>query len=276
MILEISEFNQDSFIQAILKDGYCLVKNVLDHEMINRLKDQSLEAINSEAAFHGTTKYKHYGIVQSCPMYGGAFLDVLENKNLMNPFDSIIGEGSIIWSYITTCMPPNGDNFSSRIHVDRPWLFENHCECLAGLILLDDFTQQNGGTWLLPGSHNNFEPPSEEFFYKNAIQIEAPAGSVLYFNLRLWHAGGKNQTDKWRHALAIGVVRPYIKQKFDLPNMLKYYGIDDSNLSDYVKLKLGFFSIAPKSLEEFYGVNATRTYTQESEWSVAERLGRRI
>lgn len=137
--------------------------------------------------------------------------------------------------------------------------------------MLDDFTKENGATYFLPRSQYTTEKPEDAWFYKNAIQIEAPAGSVFYFNLRLWHSGGFNRTDKWRHALALGVVRPYLKQRYDLPKMLERNHTDISHISDYAKQKLGYFAIPPSSLDEFYGKTNERTYKELSEWEIVER-----
>lgn len=272
MHIHLSDYTDELFYNAIIENGYCVIENVLDAKTIERIKEHTRKSIEKETTYVGTKDYLHFGALQACPMYGGIFLDILDNYNLIRPYDVVLQEGAIIWAYVSSAMPPNKGNFSSRIHTDRPWFFKDHCECLAGLILLDDFTAKNGATWVLPKSHNIKDQPSEEYFYENAVQIIAPAGSVLYFNARLWHAGGENKTEEWRYAIAIGMTRPYIKQKFDFPKMIEYYNINTSALSDNIKQRLGFHSVSPKNLDEFYGDENSRTYTQKSEWSVAENF----
>ena len=39
-------------------------------------------------------------------------------------------------------------------------------------------------------NHHSQNTPTEEFFNKNCITLEEEAGSVFYFNARLWHRGG--------------------------------------------------------------------------------------
>jgi ectoine hydroxylase-related dioxygenase (phytanoyl-CoA dioxygenase family) len=68
---------------------------------------------------------------------------------------------------------------------------------------LCDFTAENGGTVLVPGSHhwtNEFPGPDTP-----TITIEMPAGSVLLYRGSLWHGGGANRTDQPR----LGVVVHY-------------------------------------------------------------------
>ncbi len=264
------EWDAISFKAQINDEGFCLVEGLLDNETINSLRRQTEYAIEKEAEYHGTTQFRDYGAVQCCPMYGGPFIDLLDNKNLVEPVNLIMGEGCIIWSYITTSLPPGSPNFTTRVHVDRPRLFQNYCESAGTLILLDDFTESNGATWYLPKSHTRADEPTEEEFYATAKRLLAPAGSVFFFNLRLWHAGGFNKTNTWRHALSIGFVRPYLKQKFDIPKILQSNGTDVSSISNYAKQKLGFYSIPPASLDEYWGPEEKRTYKEKSEWLLAK------
>ncbi len=266
MRVDISNYNKEEFVKAIHKDGFCVVENVVSKSEVARLRVAAQNAIDKEAAYHGNTSYRDYGVVQACPMYGGSFLDLIENKPFIEPFNDVMGEGCILYVYITSSMSPGNPNSSSRIHVDRPKVFADYCECLGGLLLLDDFTEENGGTFYLPGSHTQQEQPDEKYFYSNAENLIAPAGSVFYFNLRIWHAGGKNKTNIWRHALALGMVRPYLKQRYDLPKLLKNSNVDISNVSDYAKQKLGYFAIPPSSLDEYYGPEEIRTYKEKSEY----------
>jgi ectoine hydroxylase-related dioxygenase (phytanoyl-CoA dioxygenase family) len=270
MEIDISAYDKGKFVKEIRENGYCIVQSVISTEEVKNLKEAAQDAIAKEAAYHGTTNYRDYGVIQACPMYGGAFLTLLENKTFVEPFNDVMGEGCILYVYITSSMPPGSPNFSTRIHVDRPRVFVDYCECFAGLVLLDDFTEENGGTFYLPASHNQVEQPDEKYFYANAKRLVAPAGSVFYFNLRLWHAGGCNSTDKWRHAVALGMVRPYLKQRYDLPKMMAHYKVDTSKLSDYAKQKLGFFAIPPTTLDEFYGPIEKRTYKEKSEYLIAK------
>ena len=270
MQIDIKEYDKAQFTRAIREEGYCIVENILDTEQIGKLREETGKAITAESDYHGTTEYRDYGVVQACPMYGGTFLTLLENRTFIEPFNDVMGDGCILYVYITSSMPPYSPNFSSRVHVDRPRLFPDYCECFAGLLLLDDFTEENGSTLYLPGSHNLAEKPDDDYFYKNAEKVIAPAGSVFYFNLRLWHAGGLNETSTWRHALALGMVRPYLKQKFDLPGIIAHYKVDTGHITDYARQKLGYFAIPPSSLDQFYGPASIRTYKEKSEWEAVK------
>src|SRR5262249_5883579 len=100
-------------------------------------------------------------------------------------------------------------------------------------------------------------------FYAEARRVVAPAGSAFFFNARLWHAGGENKTDRWRHALTINMCRPYMKQRIDIPRAMA--AVDLSGVSQQALQKLGVFAQPPASLEEYYPPPEQRTFRQPAE-----------
>lgn len=79
------------------------------------------------------------------------------------------------------------------------------------LIALDDFTEANGATRIVPGSHNWSVPvdPKREVTY-----AEMPAGSLLVFNGSLWHAGGGNRTsDQRRRSINLNYTLSWLRQQ---------------------------------------------------------------
>jgi ectoine hydroxylase-related dioxygenase (phytanoyl-CoA dioxygenase family) len=259
-------FTKQDFLSAIEQQGFAVVENVLSTDFCEQMIPGLEAAIETEALFHGTREHKDYGMLLACPVYGGHFLKLVDNETVMKPFDWILGDTSIIYVYTSSSMPPNQTNYSARIHVDRPHFIPGYTEALGCLVMLNDFTEDNGATWVLPASHHQVEAPDEDSFYKNAIRITAPRGSVFYFHLRLWHAGGRNTTHQWRHSVGIGMVRSYLKQRIDLPRALAYSKTDLSGISDFGLQKLGFFSQPPTSLAEFHAPIEKRSYRQRSEW----------
>lgn len=69
---------------------------------------------------------------------------------------------------------------------------------------LTDFTRDNGGTHVVPGSHRADRRPRRGDD-PETIQVEMPAGSVLFYSGSLWHGGGENRTGERR----LGIVNNY-------------------------------------------------------------------
>ena len=72
--------------------------------------------------------------------------------------------------------------------------------------LFDDFTEENGATRVVPGSHNWEKTPQEALTDPKAahpaqVILTAPAGTVVIFNSHTWHGGTLNRTDRPRRAM---------------------------------------------------------------------------
>lgn len=72
--------------------------------------------------------------------------------------------------------------------------------------LLDDFTENNGATRIVPGTHRSKVLPQEaledpEQPHQEEIKIIAPAGSVFIFNSHVWHGGTTNYSSKYRRSI---------------------------------------------------------------------------
>jgi hypothetical protein len=126
------------------------------------------------------------------------------------------------------------------------------------LVMLDDFTMDNGATYLLSGSQKIAEQPNVDIFKKQADRAIGLAGSILFFDSRLWHSTGANLTDLHRRALTITLTHPFFKQQFNYPEII---GTNNPAFNDkFLKQIIGFNSRTPKSLEEFYVTVDKRMY----------------
>ena len=82
---------------------------------------------------------------------------------------------------------------------------------VTALWLLDDFTHNNGGTRIVPGTHRWTRPVDKSLAkpssrHPRQIQVQAPAGSVLVFNGHLWHSGMRNNSGSPRRTLQCSYV----------------------------------------------------------------------
>jgi ectoine hydroxylase-related dioxygenase (phytanoyl-CoA dioxygenase family) len=244
--------------------GFAILRDVVPGHLLASLRADLETAIQVETnLMQHRYPAKHEGMVLLCSLYGGSLLKILEVDALLKPFEWLLGDGCIIYAYTSSSMPPGSGNYSNRVHVDCPRIIPGYITNVGATILLDDFTEQNGATWFLPGSQARPEPPAEDEFYRCARRVVAPAGSVFYFNARLWHAGGRNETPRWRHALTINMCRPYMKQRIDIPRAMAQ--MDLSSVSERALQKLGFLSQVPANYDEYYAPQVQRKFGQRYE-----------
>ena len=77
---------------------------------------------------------------------------------------------------------------------------------------LTDFTEENGATRLIPGTHLADSSPNYGQHY-DSIAAEMPKGSVLVWHGSLWHGGGANRTSERRVGIAMNYCAGYIRQQ---------------------------------------------------------------
>src|SRR5579884_2626876 len=176
--------NKADFVSSIESAGYAILSGILPSDLLPGLRSELEKAITIEDDLARRYPAAHRGMVLLCSLYGGLFLKILGLNSLMDPFEWILGEGCIIYAYTSSSMPPGGGNYSNRVHVDCPRIVPGYVTNVGATILLDDFTEENGATWFLPGSQSRADAPGEEEFYRDAKRVIAPAGSVFYFNAR--------------------------------------------------------------------------------------------
>jgi hypothetical protein len=86
--------------------------------------------------------------------------------------------------------------------------------------LIDDFTELNGATRVVPGSHRSARLPLEVMAdptgpHPGEVKILGAAGTVVIFNSHLWHGGTQNVTGRPRRALHSYFCRRGLKQQLD-------------------------------------------------------------
>jgi ectoine hydroxylase-related dioxygenase (phytanoyl-CoA dioxygenase family) len=77
---------------------------------------------------------------------------------------------------------------------------------------LTDFTEANGATRVIPGSHLRDHSPTFGEHYES-IPAEMPRGSVLVWHGSLWHGGGANSTQQRRVGIAMNYCAGWIRQQ---------------------------------------------------------------
>lgn len=170
------------------------------------------------------------------------------------PFESLFhayfGGKFILNSYGGVINERDTHAYVKNVHRDIRFGSEDRRFMLNALVMLDDFTVDNGATWLLSRSQAITEQPDDERFYAQASRATGKRGSLLLFDSRLWHAGGHNVTDTPRRALTLTFTSPFFKPQLDYPRLLGYENLERHGT--WLRQVIGFNARVPESLEEFY------------------------
>ena len=100
-------------------------------------------------------------------------------------------------------------NRTNASHIPAP--YPDAVLHLSTIWMMTPFSAENGGTLVVPGSHRWPTNPAAadmpevdcEAAYPTERHVEGPAGSVLVYDSRLWHAVAANRSDGPRVALVV-------------------------------------------------------------------------
>jgi hypothetical protein len=238
----------DAARASMAQVGFHLFASVVDSDTVDTLRHEVLMAVERERTMLGHRGAELHGRLTLACMYGGGLLRLLNEENLFAPVDEVFGEFATLYTMTTSCIAPGSGNYTARIHRDTRHLDVGTPLNLGIILLLDDFNAQNGATEFLPGSFTMSEP-GEAHFAAESIRLDGRAGDLVLFDTRLWHRSGANRTDRWRSCVLFSMVRPWMRQRFDMARML--HGTDLTPLQDSGRRRLGLDLRAPGSINEF-------------------------
>jgi len=162
-----------------------------------------------------------YNTIRAVLTHGAEeFFQLAFNENLMTVLKKLI-HGKFILNQQNGIVNPAQQSYNQGFwHRDIPYQHYISSRPMAfnALFCVDDFTLQNGSTWVLPASHLKEPYPTQQYLERNAVQVEAKAGSFLLLDCMIYHTGGYNQTTKIRRAVNHVFTIPMFKQQINIPN----------------------------------------------------------
>ena len=152
--------------------------------------------------------------------YGGAIDGFLNDLPLYETLEGHFGGKVIVLNAGGVLNPPKSSAYTSRPHRDIRAFSPGYPLSMNMLVMLDDFTEVNGATRLLEGSHLTAEMASDAEFAAGAIQITGRAGDIVLFDSLAVHAAAPNRSTAPRRALTLCFGRPFMKPQMDWPRFL--------------------------------------------------------
>ena len=192
-----------SFERSILElevYGFTIVDDVLSADEVASLKKALIrlnEEVGEERPAPGACRH-----VSNLPTLDPIFFPVIDHAKVMPILEHFLDKSLILGSLNSRILRPGDDDQGFHSDIPREMLNMASPVMMNTVWLLDDFSPENGGTRVVPGTHKSGLPgPPAGFEVKYYHQPTAKAGSVLIFNGQCWHAGGANRSTQNRHGL---------------------------------------------------------------------------
>jgi ectoine hydroxylase-related dioxygenase (phytanoyl-CoA dioxygenase family) len=145
------------------------------------------------------------------------FRDLAAHPTVLGVLDRVLGDHATSYQlHLTQVIEIGPGEPAQVVHRDQwafdffsfPSGFEVECHTMWAM---NDFTDENGATRVVPGSHKWDDKLRLEEV--DTVPAEMPKGSVLLYLGSLYHGGGANRSDAPRRGINVGYTLSWLRQE---------------------------------------------------------------
>ena len=198
--------------------GFTIVENIIDLNFIEELiadvarLEQNLNRTPDNNRFEGNRTTRTYNLLA----HGEIWQKIPVQPQVLELIEGVLGEQCLVSSLASISLAPG--ETAQVIHADdqvQPLEKPHIATVCNSMWALTDFTEGNGATRVVPGSHRWQNP---DYFGDQSdiesIPAEMSKGSVLVWHGSTWHGGGANTTkDEVRIGVAMNYCAGFIRQQ---------------------------------------------------------------
>jgi ectoine hydroxylase-related dioxygenase (phytanoyl-CoA dioxygenase family) len=246
--------------------GCAIVEGVLDRSFLGEAKAAMYRVQTAIVNDIGTERLQRageLGVLRLMLKYDSFFFRFFEIPEMLAIVDQTVSDTAIVHLQNGFILPPypRGETpsvFQNRFHQDFPRVLNGYQASLNVMFAIDEFTAENGGTLVVPGTHQRIPAPSVDYLNANAVSVECAEGCMLVFDSTLWHAAGPNASGRDRLAVNHQFTRSFFKQQIDYVRALGNERL--AKLPARVQQLLGWYTRVVTSLDEYYRPESERLY----------------
>ena len=213
----------ESIKTAFAKDGVYVWKNLLSAQKAEELRNLALDMAEFEQnvgdkyiyPFDPSGKTQRVWNLTNKSEEFRSLLEVDALNEMMNFIFSRPTKHQLfhLSSFQTNIIHPGAPK--QKLHIDTPfpepippWAAKAN-----SIWMLNDFTETNGATEFVRGSHKSDKKPNQQDDQKLPLEIATGLqGSVLFTHGNLWHCAGANNSDEIRVGLLCSFAASYMKE----------------------------------------------------------------
>ncbi|MEL6890255.1 MAG: phytanoyl-CoA dioxygenase family protein [Actinomycetota bacterium] len=195
--------------------GYAIVDDVVDETTMDRLDAEAAPFIEvsgtGEDAYDGRHTRRTGALIARCP----TARELVMHPTVVGAARSFLDHVSSVQLHLTQIISIEPGETAQQLHRDQmafdlfPFPDDYHVQCNT-MWALTDFTVENGGTQVVPGSSTVPEAMATSM---PTAQVEMRRGSVLFYDGKVLHGGGANRSSAVRRGVNITYAVGWVRQE---------------------------------------------------------------
>lgn len=213
----------ERILDSVHEYGFCIVPSLISSEQVGRLRGIVHELLARESG-PDADRLGHRRVLHLAAKHE-AFVELLCHPVALAFCEKYLGPDFVCSTWTSNTVLAGGG--STYWHVDHPyWTIAPPYPVQPALTAhviwcLDEFSERNGATKFIAGSHRRTQLPAHNGNYDHeAVTVEAPSGSVIFAHGACWHSGGRNTTGEPRTAIFGRYARSFIIPQEDMKAQL--------------------------------------------------------
>lgn len=202
--------------RRVLDDGYAILERTIEPALVAALIetiDRCMEALAvpfGPNEFLGTRTRRLFNLLARDPL----FASVPVHHAVLPIVEQVLDPECLLSSL--TAVEMNPGETAQPLHADDgslPLAKPHAALTCTAIWALTDFTELNGGTRVVEGSHRADHSPRRDERDAASRPTVMPAGSVLVYHGSLWHGGGANASERRRLAIICNYCAGFLRQE---------------------------------------------------------------
>ena len=206
----------EKIAETLDRDGVVVVDDVAPGSLLDTVQAEMQPYIDATQpgpdGFSGFQTRRTGALVARSP----AARELVAHPLVLGTVGAVLGHSASFQLHLTQIIALGPDQPAQYIHRDQ-WAFDHfpfpvgyHVQCNT-IWAMTDFTEANGATRVIPGSHR-FED-GLHLEQDATVPAEMSRGSVLFYLGSLYHGGGANHTDRIRSGANITYTVGWLRQE---------------------------------------------------------------
>ncbi len=201
---------------ALAAEGCAIVERLVPASLLEQARTELRPFLDATAPgndeFSGHRTRRTGGLVAR----SATCRDLVMHPTVLAAVRGVLSEATTVQLHLTQVIAIGPGEPGQRIHRDQ-WAFdffpfpsgyEVQCNTIWAMT---DFTEANGATRVIPGSHRQADRLA--FEHADTVPAEMPAGSVLFYTGSAYHGAGANQSDETRYGVNITYAVSWLRQE---------------------------------------------------------------